>query len=127
LQRRGPRALMLAGTALLIVGLAVTLAAVSHSALGAFFVGTTLTGAGFGASFQGAIRMVVPLAQPHQRAGLLAVLYVVCYLAMGLPAVVAGLRVVYGGGLLATTHEYGIAVIILAAAALAGTLVRRPR
>jgi MFS family permease len=127
LQRRGPRTLMLAGTTLLAAGLAVTLAAVSHHALGAFFVGTTLTGAGFGASFQGAIRTVIPLAEAHQRAGLLSVLYVVCYLAMGLPAVVAGVRVVHGGGLLATTREYGLTGIILAALALAGTLARRPR
>jgi MFS family permease len=125
LQRRGARALMMAGTALLIVGLAVTLAAVSHGLLGAFFVGTTLTGAGFGASFQGAIRTVVPLAEPHQRAGLLAVLYVVCYLAMGLPAVLAGVRVVHGGGLLTTTSEYGLAVIALATVALVGTFLRR--
>jgi hypothetical protein len=52
------------------------------------------------------------------------VLYVVCYLAMGLPAVIAGFRVVHGGGILATAHEYGIAVILLAGAAMAGALLR---
>jgi hypothetical protein len=47
---------------------------------------------------------------------------VVCYLAIGLPAVVGGLLVVHGGGLLATAREYGIAVIMLAGAAMTGTL-----
>jgi hypothetical protein len=41
---------------------------------------------------------------------------------MGVPVVFAGLRVVHGGGLLTTAREYGFAVIVLAAAALAGTV-----
>jgi MFS family permease len=77
LQRRGARAMMVAGTTLLLAGLAVTLLAVARGSVALFFVGTTVTGAGFGASFQGAIRSVLPLAEPHQRAGLLSVLYVV--------------------------------------------------
>jgi hypothetical protein len=126
LQRRGARAMTVAGTLLLLAGLTVALLAVAHGSIGAFFVGTTITGAGFGASFQGAIRTVLPLAEPHQRAGLLSVLYVISYLSMGLPAVVAGVRVVHGGGLLTTTREYGLAAMILAALALLGTLARRP-
>lgn len=117
--------MMTLGTSLLVAGVAVTLAAVAHGSIASFFLGTTITGAGFGASFQGAIRRVLPLLQPHQRAGLLSVLYVISYLAMGLPAIVAGARVVHGGGLLATTREYGVAVMALAAAALLGTLLRR--
>jgi hypothetical protein len=68
----------------------------------------------------------VPLAAPHERAGLLSVLYVVAYLAMGAPAVLAGIGVVHGGGLLITAREYGLVVTALAAAALLGTLPRRP-
>jgi len=55
-----------------------------------------LAGAGFGAGFQGAIRTVVPLAATYERAGVLSILYVVSYLAMGLPAVVTGFFVVRG-------------------------------
>ena len=90
-----------------------------------FFVGAVLAGAGFGAGFQGAIRTVVPLAPPHERAGVLSILYVISYLAMGLPAVLAGLLVVHGGGIATTAREYGIAVMLLAATALAGLLARR--
>jgi hypothetical protein len=45
---------------------------------------------------------------------------------MGSPAVLAGLGVVHGGGLLPTARTYGLAVIALAAVALIGTLLRRP-
>jgi MFS family permease len=65
-----------------------------------------------------------PLAA-HERAGVLSVLYIVSYLGMGLPAVVAGFLVVHGGGLLTTSYEYGFAVMALALAALT-VVVRRP-
>ncbi|HEY4393529.1 MAG TPA: MFS transporter [Polyangia bacterium] len=120
-----PRAMTLLGTSMLMAGVVVSLGAVGHSAVGLLFVGTAVAGAGFGASFQGAIRGVVLLAAPHERAGLLSVLYVVAYLAFGAPAVLAGIGVVHGGGLLVTTREYGLAVIALAGAALLGTLLRR--
>jgi hypothetical protein len=42
---------------------------------------------------------------------------------MGLPAVIGGFLVVDGGGLLPTAREYGAAVMVLAALALAGTLL----
>jgi len=123
---RSARSVLLFGNLALIAGVALTLVAISSSAAGAFFAGAVLAGAGFGCGFQGAIRTVVPLAAAHQRAGVLSVLYVIAYLSMGVPAVFAGLRVVHGGGLLATAHEYGLAVIALAAAALLGTAVTRP-
>ena len=58
---------------------------------------------------------------------MLSIIYVACYLAMGLPAVIAGFGVVYGGGLLATSEQYGAAVIVLAGLALTGTLMQRPK
>src|SRR6185369_8323143 len=99
-----------------------TLAAVALGSVPGFFLGTAIAGAGFGAAFQGAVRSVVPLAAPHERAGVLAVLYVIAYLAMGLPAVLAGVGVVYGGGMIATANEYGAAVMLLAGVALLGAV-----
>ena len=124
-RQRSARFLTLFGTAALMTGVAVTLLAIARASVGVLFVGTAIAGVGFGGTFQGAIRSVIPLAAPHQRAGVLSVLYVVAYLAMGAPAVVAGLGVVHGGGLLVTAREYGLAVIALAGAALLGTLLRR--
>ncbi|MGI8591269.1 MAG: hypothetical protein ACR2M5_09825, partial [Nakamurella sp.] len=68
----------------------------------------------------------VALARPHERAGVLSILYVVSYLAMGLPAVIAGFLVVHGGGVAATARDYGIAVIVVAALALLGLTLARP-
>ena len=124
-RQRPARFLTLFGTATLMTGVAVTLLAIARASVGVLFVGTAIAGTGFGGTFQGAIRSVIPLAAPHQRAGVLSVLYVVAYLAMGAPAVLAGVGVVHGGGLLVTAREYGLAVIALAGAALLGTLLRR--
>ena len=48
------------------------------------------------------------------RAGVLSVIFVVSYLAMGVPAVIAGCLVVYGKDIFATAHEFGAAVMVLA-------------
>jgi len=114
------------GATVLLVGVGLTLVAASRASAPLFFVGAVLAGMGFGAGFQGAIRTVLPLTEPHERAGVLSVLYVVSYLAMGVPAVAAGFRVVHGGGLPRTARDYGVAVMILAALALVGALARRP-
>lgn len=124
LRSASPRSEMHVGSVALLAGVAITLVAVTDSAAAPFFVGTFIAGAGLGAAFQGVIRTVMPLAAPHQRAGVLSILYVVSYLAMGAPAVGAGFLVVHGGGLLPTTREYGLAVIGLATVALAGNLIR---
>jgi hypothetical protein len=94
---------------------AVVLAAVWAGSPIAFFAGTIVAGIGFGAGFQGGIRLVAPLAHLHQRAGVLSVLFTVSYLGMGTPTILAGLAVVHGGGIVATSYVYGLAVITLAA------------
>jgi predicted MFS family arabinose efflux permease len=119
LQKRAPRALMSLGSLGLLIGVSVTLLAMTVSSIGLFLIGTAMAGVGFGAGFQGAIRTVVPFAQPDERAGVLSILYVVSYLSMGLPAVIAGALVATGsGGVIATGREYAAAVMVLAALAL---------
>jgi MFS family permease len=105
------------GTGALIAGVAAVLLSIWAASPLAFFAGTALAGVGFGAGFQGAIRLVAPLARPDQRAGVLSVLYIFSYLGLGIPAVVAGFAVAKGGGLVATSSEYGAGVIVLAALA----------
>ena len=119
------RALMQMGTAALVAGVALIVAAISGDSLAWFFVGTTIAGMGFGVGFQGAIRSVASLAKAHERAGVLSVLYVIAYLSMGVPAILGGIRVVHGGGLFTTAREYGFVVMALAAVALLGSLIRR--
>ena len=122
LQRQNARQLTLIGGGALLAGIALTLVAVGTRSTAGFFVGTAIAGIGFGGGFQGAIRSVMPLAAPHQRAGVLSVVYVVSYLALGLPAVIAGVLLVHGDNLLHTTVQYGVAVMVLAALALLGAI-----
>lgn len=117
-----PRTLMLTSVATLSAGMAVTLVSLAEGSAVGFFLGTAVAGVGFGSGFQGGIRMVMPLTEPHESSGVLSLLYVVSYLGMGGPAVLAGFLVVHAGGLLTTAREYGIAVIVLAGIALLGLL-----
>lgn len=121
-----PQAVMGLGVVALIVGVGITLIGLDLNSVVVFFLGTAISGVGFGSGFQGGIRTVMPLPLPHERAGVLSVLYVVSYLGMGLPAVVAGFLVVDGGGLVETAYEYGFAVIALALLALVAMARRSP-
>ncbi len=122
------RRVMLVGTGGLIAGVALALFGVWLASPLTFFAGTTVAGIGFGAGFQGGIRLVAPLAHPDQRAGVLSVLYTVSYLGLGIPAIAAGVAVVHGGGLVATSYVYGLSVIALAAVATVNLIrLRQPR
>ncbi|AXA57434.1 MFS transporter [Pseudomonas thivervalensis] len=104
---------------LLVIGLALVLVAVHGASLPLFFIGTLVTGGGFGAGFLGALRSLMPLALPHERAGLMSAFYVLSYLAFSLPSLLAGnLTRVFG--LIPTTDGYGAVLIVLCAAALWG-------
>jgi hypothetical protein len=109
----------------LLGGVALAMAALSLPSVPLFFVGTAVAGTGFGAGFQGAMRSVLPHAAARDRAGVLSVILVVSYLAMGVPAVLAGFLVAEQGSVLTTAREFGAVVMALAAAALAGALLRR--
>jgi MFS family permease len=122
LRAAAARTVMLTGIVTLIIGVAVTMLALAIKSTPVFFLGTAISGAGFGSGFQGGIRTVVPLAAAHERAGVLSLLYIVSYLGLGVPAVAAGFVIVHGGGLTGTAIYYGGAVILLAALALLGLL-----
>jgi len=127
LRTAAARTVMLTGILALIIGAAVTMLALAMTSTPLFFLGTAISGVGFGSGFQGGIRTVVPLAAAHERAGVLSLVYIVSYLGLGLPAVVAGFVIVHGAGLTDTAIYYGGAVILLAAFALLGLLrVRTP-
>jgi MFS family permease len=126
LRRAAARTVMLVGIWALIAGVGVTVLAVSVGSVALFFAGSVIAGVGFGSGFQGGIRLVVPLAAAHERAGLISLLYVVSYLGLGVPAVLAGFGVVHGGGLIDTARYYGAAVIALAVLALFGLLKTGP-
>ncbi|WP_144635240.1 MFS transporter [Bordetella genomosp. 13] len=118
-----PRLLM-AGSIALASGLMVTLAGVHLDSAAPFFAGTCLSGAGFGAAFQGALRSVVPLAPPAERAGLVAAFFVLSYLAFSLPVLLAGV-LAHELGLRLTMDLYGAALIVLASSTVAASALGR--
>jgi len=126
-QQLGARTLMIYGATVLIAGVALAMSSLPYHCATAFFLGTAIAGSGFGTGFQGAIRTVVPLAAPQERAGVLSVIFVISYLAMGVPAVIAGYLVAMRGDLSSTAQQLGAVVIVLAALALMGTLRRASR
>lgn len=125
MRRVEARTMMSVGASALFAGVAIAVLALSTQSVATFFLGTSVAGIGFGAGFQGAIRTIMPLAAPHERAGVLSVIFVVSYLAMGLPAVVAGVLVVQQGNVFATAREFGTVVMILSALALLGPAAKR--
>lgn len=116
---------MLTGIVALVLGMIITMVSVNMNSVAGFFVGLALGGIGFGGAFQGSLKTVLPLAEAHKRAGVLALIYIICYVGLGLPAVIAGFLVVRGGGLPRTANEYTTAVIVLALIALLGLRAAR--
>nr|WP_314565278.1 MFS transporter [uncultured Pseudomonas sp.] len=111
------------GAGLLAVGVALILTAVHSASLPLFFIATLVAGSGFGAGFLGALRSVVPLALPHERAGLMSAFYVLSYLAFCLPSLLAG-NLIRSVGLIVTTDGYGAVLILLSLGALVGLLLQ---
>jgi Na+/melibiose symporter-like transporter len=112
------------GTSILPVGVALILLAVHSASLPLFFIGTLVAGCGFGASFLGSLRSVVPLALPHERAGLMSAYYALSYLAFCLPSLLAG-NLTRAFGLVAATDAYGATLIVLAIVALSALMRQR--
>ncbi|MCM0674840.1 MFS transporter [Micromonospora phytophila] len=120
LRNTAARTVMLTAITALIIGMIITVVSVTAESIPGFFVGLAFGGVGFGGGFQGSIKTVMPLVEAHERASVLSLLYIICYVGFGLPTVIAGFLVVYGGGLPQTANEYSVAVILLALVALLG-------
>ena len=123
--RDRPAALALRlGASLLPMGIVLVLLGVHSASLSLFFLGTLVAGCGFGAGFLGAVRSLVPLALPHERAGLMSAFYVLSYLAFCLPSLLAG-NLIRAFGLVATTDGYGLILIVLSVGALLALMLQR--
>jgi len=118
-RRQSSRRITIFGTFALAVGTALTLAALAAGSLWAFIAAAVVAGAGFGTAFLGIMRSITPTVGPHERGELFAAVFVVSYLAFGIPAVIAGIAAPHAG-LATTTYVYGGVVVALSA--LAGAL-----
>jgi MFS family permease len=124
LRHSPPRITLLLGTCTLILGVVLTLGGVHSQQVPLLFAGTVIAGCGFGASFFGGLRTVMPLAAAGERAGLVSAIYIECYLAFSLLAIGVGL-LAHAIGLTRATYIDGIAIIVLAAISLAATVAPR--
>ena len=115
-RNRSARATTLYGTAALAVGTALSLLALPTGSAAAYLVAVVVAGSGFGTAFFGILRSIMPLLPAHERAEVFAVIFIVSYLAFGIPAVVAGLLTPQIG-LTTTTYVYGTVVVVLSAVA----------
>jgi predicted MFS family arabinose efflux permease len=119
LLNRDPVGVMVGGSLALIVGALVTLASIRTDTPVALFVGTAVAGLGFGPAFMGAYRATIALAPADDRAGLIAAIYIVSYLATGIPAVIGGIATShYGLQRTAVVYLAGVAALAVAGISL---------
>ena len=116
-----PRAITLYGASALAVGTGLGIVAIATESLAGFLVTAVIAGTGFGTAFMGILRSITPTVGPDERGELFSAVFVISYLAFGIPAVAAGFAAPHLG--LATTATiYGSVVVVLSATA---ALLRR--
>jgi hypothetical protein len=115
-----PQRVLFIATNSLVIGVVVTLLGVQQQTVGLLFLGTAVAGLGFGSTFANVLKIVLPLAEGHERAGLFAAFLVESYLAFSVPAIVAGL-VAPTLGLSVTAYLYGAVIVVLALISIAAT------
>jgi predicted MFS family arabinose efflux permease len=108
-----------AGTALgslaLATGMVAMVIAYSTGTMALYWFGAVIGGAGFGVTFLGGLRALSAAIPPQHRAEVMSAFYVVAYLAISLPAVLAGVLVT-PLGLESTFEIFGSVVAALALA-----------
>ena len=98
------------GVRAVVLGSVLVITAVAVASMPLLLLGGVVGGVGFGATFSGTLRSLAPLAESHERAGMLSAMYVVSYVAFGVPAIVAG-RLVGTVGLLPVVLGFGAVIL----------------
>ncbi len=112
------------GSTILIAGVGLTLLAVLASMPLGLYIGSLIAGIGFGPAFSGLFRSLTMQAPPDKRSALVSAIYLIVYLAFGIPAVIAGMMVARFG-LRETAYAYGLVVMALATITLVAVSRRR--
>ena len=116
IRRQHAHTIVTFGTAALTIGTLLSLGALALGSLPLYLVTVSITGAGFGTAFFGVVRALSPHIPATQRADVFAVIFLVSYIAFGVPTVLAGL-LVQVFGLNPVSYGYGILVALLAGTA----------
>jgi len=115
--RVDPRRAMNIGIYAAIIGAISIIGGVFAGSLAIMMIGQAIAGVGFGASFTAALRLIFPLAPAHQRAAVIAGIYLVSYGAFGVPIVIAG-QLTETLGLVPTVSWYTALTVLLAVISL---------
>jgi MFS family permease len=120
------RAMTIGIDASIVGALGIMSGAVAGS-LATMIAGQALAGVGFGACFTASLVLIFPLAPAHQRAAVIAVIYIIAYVAFGVPVVIAG-QLSDTLGLVPTVLWYSAVTVFLALFSLAAQrrLTRKP-
>ena len=114
------------GSIALAAGMLLIVGAVALESPVLFLLGSLVGGAGFGVAFLGALRALSIVIPPDHRAAVMSAFYVVAYLSISVPAILAGLLIGPLG--LDTTFEvFGAVVAVLALVVAAEAWRTRPR
>lgn len=120
-------------TLTLAVGTVVLMVACAASSLVGVVLGAAVGGVGFGIAFLAVVRTLEPTVDPARKGELLAAVYVISYLAYGVPAILAGAlasswgppTALYAAGGVITVLAAGAAVVSLRSADRAAPPARR--
>ena len=115
--RLDPRRSMIIGIYASIAGAIGIIGGVCAGSVAIMIIGQAVAGVGFGASFTASLRLIFPLAAAYQRASVVASIYLVSYLAFGVPVVVAG-QLASSFGLVPIVFWYTTVTLLLALGSL---------
>ncbi|MEV5492615.1 MFS transporter [Streptomyces bobili] len=121
LRSASARTCMIVGCTTLVTGSLLTATALSLDVPALFYVSTVIAGVGFGTGYLGALRSLVSLVGPQQRAALVSAIYIVVYTAFSVPVVVAGVVATHVD-LRHTAITFCAVLTVLALTALVATL-----
>jgi MFS family permease len=102
-----------AGSVALAAGMVLIVLAAASDSSATYLIGSILGGAGFGIAFLGGLRTLAAAIPPDHRAAVLSAFYIVAYLSLSVPAVLAGLLVSHLG-LQSTFEIFGSVVAAIA-------------
>jgi MFS family permease len=111
--RSAPWAGAAAGSVALALGMVLIVVAASVDSSALYLAGAIIGGAGFGVAFLGALRVLSAAIPPESRAEVMSAFYVVAYLSLSVPAIIAGV-VVTSLGLESTFEIFGSVIAALA-------------
>ena len=114
-----------AGSVALAVGLLLIVTSAAEDSTALFLAGGVVAGAGFGVAFLGALRTLSAAIPNEHRAQVMSALYVVAYLSISVPAIIAGILVTEFG-LITTFEIFGSVVAAIALLVAYGAWTTRP-